>query len=238
MLLNAAVAEAISEITAALRAELKKTKKVDDAVLKVVRPIFKETSPVRFEGNNYSDEWVKDAAKRGLPNLRRTPESLMQLVTKQSEKLLTSLGILSAEELHSRYHVRLERYVKDMLIELHTIREMVDTIVLPAALDYSGSLIAAAASAKTAGIKSIPQIAEANKLGASIVDLQKHRATLGKVIDKAESMHDAIEKQAQLLTSDGAEAMAEVRRCCDELELSVNDELWPLPKYREMLFPV
>src|SRR3954451_20898256 len=76
MLLNAAVAEAIAEITEALRAELKKTKKVDDAVLKIVRPIFKETSPVRFEGNNYSDEWVKEAKKRGLPTLRRTPEAL------------------------------------------------------------------------------------------------------------------------------------------------------------------
>jgi glutamine synthetase len=238
VLLNAAVAEAIGEISAALRAELKKTKKVDDAVLKVVRPIFKETSPVRFEGNNYSEEWVKDAAKRGLPNLRRTPESLMQLVTKQSEKLLTSLGILSDEELHSRYHVRLERYIKDMLIELHTLREMVDTIVLPAALEYSGSVAASAANAKAAGIKPIPQVEVANKLGASIADLQKHRSALGKVIDKAEGMHDAIEKQAQLLTSDGADAMAEVRRCCDELELSVSDEMWPLPKYREMLFPV
>ncbi len=238
VLLNAAVAEAIGEITTALRAELKKTKKVDDAVLKVVRPIFKETSPVRFEGNNYSDEWVKDAAKRGLPNLRRTPESLMQLVTKQSQKLLTSLGILSDEELHSRYHVRLERYIKDMLIELHTLREMVDTIVLPAALEYSGSVAASAANAKAAGIKPIPQVEVANKLGASIAELQKHRAALGKVIDKAEGMHDAIEKQAQLLTSDGADAMAEVRRCCDDLELSVSDEMWPLPKYREMLFPV
>ena len=238
VLLNAAVAEAIGEISAALRAELKKTKKVDDAVLKVVRPIFKETAPVRFEGNNYSEEWVKDAAKRGLPNLRRTPESLMQLVTKQSEKLLTSLGILSDEELHSRYHVRLERYIKDMLIELHTLREMVDTIVLPAALEYAGGLAAAAANAKAAGIKPIPQVEVANKLGASIADLQKHRAALGKVIDKAEGMHDAIEKQAQLLTTDGADAMAEVRRCCDELELSVSDDMWPLPKYREMLFPV
>src|SRR5213595_1297054 len=95
VLLNAAVAEAIGEITVALKAELKKTKKVDDAVLKVVRPIFKETSPVRFEGNNYSAEWVKEAAKRGLLNLRRTPEALAQLMTKQSQKLLTSLGILS-----------------------------------------------------------------------------------------------------------------------------------------------
>jgi glutamine synthetase len=134
--------------------------------------------------------------------------------------------------------VRLERYIKDMLIELHTLREMVDTIVLPAALEYSGSVAASAANAKAAGIKPIPQVEVANKLGASIADLQKHRATLGKVIDKAEGMHDAIEKQAQLLTSDGADGMAEVRRSCDELELSVSDEMWPLPKYREMLFPV
>src|ERR1051326_8609866 len=132
VLLNAAVAEAIGEISTALRAELKKTKKVDDAVLKVVRPIFKSTSPVRFEGNNYSEEWVKEAAKRGLLNLRRTPEALAQLVTKQSRKLLTSLGILNDTELDSRYHVRLERYIKDMLIELHTMREIVDTFVLPA----------------------------------------------------------------------------------------------------------
>jgi glutamine synthetase len=238
VLLNAAVAEAISEITAALKAELKKTKKVDDAVLKVVRPIFKETAPVRFEGNNYSDEWVKDAAKRGLLNLRRTPEALAQMVTKQSRKLLSTMNVLSDEELDSRYHVRLERYVKDMLIEMHTLREMVDTIVLPAGFAYSGQLAEAASQAKSAGIKSIPQVDAANKLGASITELQKHRATLGKVIDKAEAMHDDLVKQAELLTSDGADAMQEVRRCSDVLELSVADDTWPLPKYREMLFPV
>jgi glutamine synthetase len=238
VLLNAAVAEAIAEITVALKAELKKTKKVDDAVLKVVRPIFKDTAPVRFEGNNYSDEWVKDAAKRGLLNLRRTPEALAQLVTKQSRKLLASMSILSDDELDSRYHVRLERYVKDMLIEMHTMREMVDTLVLPAAFEYSGQLAEAAAQAKAAGIKAIPQIEAANKLGASIADLQKQRATLGKVIDKAEAMHDDLVKQAELLTADGADAMHEVRRCSDALELSVADDSWPLPKYREMLFPV
>jgi len=238
VLLNAAVAEAIGEITAALKAELKKTKKVDDAVLKVVRPIFKETAPVRFEGNNYSPEWVKEAAKRGLPNYRRTPEALAQLETKQSRNLLTSLGILSDIELDSRYHVRLERYIKDMLIELHTMREMVDTMVLPAAFEYVGELSAAAAQAKAAGVKVIPQIAAANSIGALIADLQKHRAALGKVIDKAEGMHDDIVKQAELLTSAGADTMADVRGCCDALELAVSDDCWPLPKYREMLFPV
>ena len=238
VLLNAAVAEAIGEITTALKAELKKTKKVDDAVLKVVRPIFKETAPVRFEGNNYSEEWVKEAAKRGLLNLRRTPEALAQMTTKQSRKLLTSLGILSDEELDSRYHVRLERYIKDMLIEMHTLREIVDTMVLPAAFSYAGELAESAAQAKSAGIKVIPQVAAANDLGALITDLQKHRAAMGKVLDKAEAMHDDLEKQAQLLTSAGADAMAEVRKCCDAIELAVSDDCWPLPKYREMLFPV
>jgi len=238
VLLNAAVAEAIGEITVALKAELKKTKKVDDAVLKVVRPIFKETTPVRLEGNNYSEEWVKEAAKRGLLNLRRTPEALAQLTTKQSRKLLTSLSILSDDELDSRYHVRLERYIKDMLIELHTLREIVDTMVLPAAFDYAGDLANAAAQAKSAGIKNIPQVTAANDLGALIIDLQKHRTALGKVIDKAEGMHDDVVKQAELLTAAGADAMAEVRKCCDAIELAVSDACWPLPKYREMLFPV
>ena len=84
----------------------------------------------------------------------------------------------------------------------------------------------------------IPQIDAANALGTLIADLQKQRAALGKVIAKAEAMHDDAVKQAELLTSAGADAMAAVRKCCDGIELSVSDESWPLPKYREMLFPV
>jgi glutamine synthetase len=242
VLLNAAVAEAISEITEELRAELKDGKRdaksVDDAALKVVRKSFKASTAVRFEGNNYSNEWVKEAEKRGLLNLRRTPEALQQLATKQSRKLLTSLGIFTNEELDSRYHVRLERYTKDMLIELHTLREMVDTYVVPATLGYVGSLAASAAQAKSAGITIVPQTAIANKVGAMIEELLKRRDTLASVIAKAESMHDDPGAQAKLLTGKGADTMAEVREKCDELELMVSDSEWPLPKYREMLFPV
>jgi glutamine synthetase len=238
VLLNAAVAETLGDITAEIKAELKKTKKVDDAVLKIVRRIFKETAAIRFEGNNYSEEWVKEAAKRGLPNLRRTPEALEQLMSKQSRQLLTKLGIFTDEELDSRYHVRLERYTKDMLIELHTLRETVDTMVLPAALQYVGGLADAAASAKAAGISVIPQIEPANRVGKLIQELQTARAALGKAIEKAEGMHDAPEKQAEFLTHEGADSMAAVRAACDALEVSIDDELWPLPKYREMLFPV
>jgi glutamine synthetase len=237
-LLNAAVAEAISEITEDLRAELKKTEKVDDAVFRIVRKVFKETTPVRFEGNNYSEEWVKDAAKRGLPNLKRTPEALAQLVTKSSKNCLVGLGILTEEELDSRYHVRLERYIKDMLIELHTLREMVDTLVLPAVFSYSSQLLEAVARAKAARIVAIPQVEAANRLHKQIKELQKHRAVMEKVIVKAESMHSSLEGCAAFLTQQGAEAMADVRQACDALEVMTDDDCWPLPKYREMLFPV
>ena len=238
VLLNAAVAETLGEITEQIRANLKKGKSVEDVVLAVVRELFKETAPIRFEGNNYSEEWVHEAEKRGLPNLRRTPEALEQLNTKQTRALLTKLGIFTKEELESRYHVRLERYVKDMLIEMHTLKEMVDTIVLPASYAYAGTLAAAAAQATQAGIKVVPQVEAANEIGRMIESLRDNQRDLQSVLDKAEEMHDDLPKQAKLLTSKGADAMAAVRSCCDALELKVADELWPLPKYREMLFPV
>jgi len=238
VLLNAAVAEAIDEVIEELRAELKDTKSVDDAVLKVVRKAFKESTPIRFEGNNYSDEWVTEAESRGLPNLRRTPEALESLTAKPARKLLTSLGIFTKEELESRYHVRMERYAKDLLIEMHTLKEMIDTSILPASYAYAGSLAEAAAQAKAAGITVIPQIDAANEIGALIKELRSRRDKLEKVLNEAESSHDELEKQAKLLTKDGADAMEKVREASDKLELLVGDEFWPLPKYREILFPV
>src|SRR6059058_6376699 len=237
-LLNTAVADAIGEITDSLRETLKKTKSVDDAVLKVVREVFKESSAIRFEGNNYSEDWVKEAKKRGLPNLRRTPEALKELISKQSRSVLTKLGVFSKEELESRYHVRVERYVKDMLIELHTLREIVDTMVIPAAFTYLNQLAEAAAQAKAAGIAVIPQIAPANQIGELVQELQEHREDLTDVIARAEAKHEDPAGQAEMLTSEGADTMAEVRKVCDALELCVADDCWPLPKYREMLFPV
>ena len=151
MLLQAAVAEAIGEIIEQLKAELKTGKSTDDAALKVAAKAFKESAAVRFEGNNYSDEWVVEAKTRGLLNLRRTPEALAQLLTDDAKALFKNTHILTAIELESRYHVRLERYVKDILIELHTIQQMIDTQVLPAAYAYLGSLAASAGQGAAAG---------------------------------------------------------------------------------------
>ncbi|MDB4886772.1 MAG: Glutamine synthetase type protein, partial [Gemmatimonadetes bacterium] len=238
VLLNAAVAEAIGEITEQVRGSMKRGKAVEDVVLSVVQESFKETASIRFEGNNYSQDWVVEAKKRGLPNLRRSPEALEQLMSRQSRTLLNKLNIFNKAELESRYHVRLERYAKDMLIEMHTLREMIDTMILPAAYSYSGSLATSASHAVAAGITSVPQIEAANEIGRMIESLRTGRDTLASVIDEAEGMHDDLPKQAKLLTGAGADAMAAVRECADALELKVDDALWPLPKYREMLFPV
>lgn len=250
VLLNAAVAEAIAELTEELRKELgdrvrdtrepsaDDTKSVDDAVLKVVSRAFRESTPVRFEGNNYSNDWVVEAERRGLLNLRRTPEALKQLVTESSRAVLTSLGIFTNEELDSRYHVRLERYTKDLLIELNTLHEMVNTLVLPAAFSFLGRLSDGAANSKAAGITEIPQVVAAGIVGKMTSELMQRRDALAEVTDRAEKMHDDPAAQAQLLTSDGAGRMKDVRELCDKLELSIPDELWPLPKYREILFPV
>jgi glutamine synthetase len=238
MLLNATVAEAIGELTEEIRKELKTTESRDDAVLKVIRAAFKKTTAVRFEGNNYSDEWVVEAKKRGLPNFRRTPEALAQIVTKPSRDLFMNLGILTKEEIDSRYHIRLERYIKDMLIEMHTLAEIANTMVLPAGYAYVGSLAAAAAQAKSAGVTPAPQKLAASEAGTIVTSLQKAAAALMKAIAKAESMHDDAEKQAKFLTADGAAAMETVRASSDKLEINIGDGYWPLPRYREMLFPV
>jgi glutamine synthetase len=238
MLLNATVAEAIGEITTALKAEMKKTRNRDNAILRVVSAAFKSTKAIRFEGNNYSAAWVVEAKKRGLPNLRRSPEALAQIVTAQSRKLFTSLEILSSEEVDSRYHIRLERYIKDMLIEMHTLAEMANTMVLPACHGYLAMLCESAENAKDAGVKPVPQVDAASAVAKMVADLQKAAGALGAAIAKAEHMHDDAARQAQFLTSTGADAMAAVREASDALELKVDDARWPLPRYREMVFPV
>jgi glutamine synthetase len=238
MLLNATVAEAVAELTGEIRKEIKSTESRDDAVLKVIRNAFKQTTAVRFEGNNYSEEWVVEARKRGLPNFRRTPEALEQIVTKQSRDLFMNLGILAKEEIDSRYHIRLERYIKDMLIEMHTLAEIVNTMVLPAAYGYLGSLTSGAAQAKSAGIQAAPQLKAARDSGAVVTRLQKAAAALMTAIEKAESLHHDPAKQARFLTAGGADAMQAARALSDQLEITIGDEYWPLPRYREMLFPV
>ena len=234
-LLNSVVADGIEEVTALLEKKLGEGASIEAAGLSVLKEVITETKAVRFEGNNYSDEWVKEAQKRGLLNLRRTPESLAQMITPSSQKLLTRLKVFSEEELRSRYNVRLERYSKTMFIESETLVAMIDTYILPAVYAYHGDLAENVASAKAAGVAG-PQEESLKVISQLVSKLQTRRAELGVVLTKAHGMDGDEPKQADLLASKVAEAMESAREVCDELEDLVADHIWPLPKYREMLF--
>jgi glutamine synthetase len=226
-LLNAAVAEGMSEVTEALKAKMKEGKKVEAAALEVVREAIKVTKTIRFEGNGYSEEWVKEAEKRGLLNLRKTPEALAELVTEKAKALLAK-GVFSEAELKSRFHVRLERYIKNMMIEVDTLRSMVDTQVLPTCYAYAGVLGQATAAS---GMKA-PAM---DRLKTLIGSLEAKRLDLEKVFHRVETLSTEEEK-AKFLARDVSTSMTDVRTFCDELEAIVADDYWPLPKYREMLF--
>jgi len=225
-LLNAAVSDGFSELIESL----KKGKPVMD----VIREAIKETKSVRFEGNNYSDEWVKEAEKRGLLNLRKSPEALHHLVSPSSKKMLTGLGVFTEAELTSRFHVRVERFVKNLAIEADTLRSMIDTMVTPACFSYHGHLAAGVAAAKSAGVPT-PQADTLLKLSELLTSLARKRKTLDTAVHKAEAMKTEEEK-AKVFSADVSIAMLEVRAISDDLEAVVADDYWPLPKYREMLF--
>jgi glutamine synthetase len=234
-LLNAAVADGFTELTAALKTKMAQSKSADAALLEVVRDMIPQTKAVRFEGNNYSDEWVVEAEKRGLPNLRKTPEALKQLMTPASKKMLVESGVFSEAELASRFHVRLERYIKDVAIEVETLTQIVDTMVLPAALAYHGKLAEGAAAAKNAGFAAIPQKESAERIAHLCDILATRRKSLVETFTKVDALEDH-EAKATGLAQEVMQSMLEVRRVCDELEGLVADAMWPLPKYREMLF--
>jgi glutamine synthetase len=233
-IVNAAIADGVEYVTTLLKSKLKSGKALDAAILDTIREVAKETKAVRFEGNGYSEDWVKEAAKRGLPNLRKTPEALAELVSKDAIKMFTRLGVFTEAEITSRYHVRTERYIKNLMIEVETLKQMVDTFILPAVYDYQGSLASSVAHAKAAGV-SAPQMSVLTRITTLIESLQTERGVLDRAYAKVESQSSEEEK-AKLLSLDVSNAMSEVRRVSDELEALVGDDYWPFPKYREMLF--
>jgi glutamine synthetase len=233
-LLNAAVADGMSEVIVSLKERIKSGKKLEDAIMETVKLGIKETEAIRFEGNGYSEEWVSEAARRGLLNLRKTPEALAQLMESKTIEVLKRFNIFSEAEIQSRYHVRIERYVKNLVIEVETLRSIVDTQILPAAYMYSGELAQAAGSLKAVGI-SAPQTDALNKITQLIASLQTKRAHLESVYHKAESAASE-EDKAKIFAGDVSTAMSDVRSFCDNLEAIISDDYWPLPKYREMLF--
>ena len=217
-----------------------KSMKKDDAIFNVLREYIKKSKNIRFEGDGYGDEWVKEAKKRGLSNFKTTPEALKARVSKDTIKLFADHGVMNEIEVEARYEIELEEYTKRIQIEGRVLGDMTINNVIPAAIQYQNVLMeniiglkeVFGASYKTHG---------AATLGL-IEDIAKH---INGAKDKADKMIEE-RKKANVMTSVEKQAKAycdkvkpyfdEIRYHCDKLEMMVDDELWPITKYRELLF--
>jgi glutamine synthetase len=235
--LNAAVGEALGQLADAIEAKKARNGDFNKAVMDVLREAITETKKIRFEGNNYAEEWTAEAEARGLLNLRTTPDALAQLKTPEAKKFFTSTGTLSEDELEARFHIETERYIKDLEIEISALRDIVRTIVLPTAFKHQSVVAGSIAHLAAAGVSAdlvAGQKSELEGIAGLIVELKGQISKLDASVEGAESPD--IEAKADSLAHRVVPSLAAVREVCDKIEEVVDDALWPLPKYREMLF--
>ena len=233
--LNSIVAAQFVSTKKDIDALLKKGKTLKEAVTTVLRQYYTESKAVCFEGNGYSEEWVVEARKRGLPNEKTTPAALKGFALKKSVSLFAKLGVLTEEESHSRYHILLEKYAKDIDIEAKLIAEMTTTLFVPSAVEYQNELAKNLAGLSAAGINAPAQASllrtVSDKVERALIAVDELQAALGK----AEALTD-VEDKAFAYCDKVKPYFDKVRVEIDALELLMPAASWPVPKYREMLF--
>jgi glutamine synthetase len=232
--LNTIVAESIDEMCTKLEGELARGTSFDDALRSLLAAETREFKHVIFNGDNYSPEWVKEAERRGLLNLRGTMDALSAIVAEKNAGLFEKYGVLSHRELESRYEIYVDRYFKTVNIEGETGQYMAQTMVLPAATRYLSELVGAAERANQVGVQTEGVLATARHLGDLIdrlVDKLRVLATQNQELGG-----DDVFSKAEHMRRNIIPALNDVRDVVDRLERVVPDDLWPFPTYREMLF--
>jgi glutamine synthetase len=214
--------------------------KKDDAIFNVLREYIKESKRIRFEGDGYSDEWVKEAKKRGLSNLKNTPEALRAQITPIAKEVMIQNGIMNDTEIMARYEIEMEEYVKKVQIEGRVLGDIVMNHVIPTAINYQNRLIQNVQGLKEIFGKDFEQYA-AEQLDI-IKDISKRiheiKSNVDQRIDERKKANkiDHADKRADAYCNKVKPYFEVIRYHCDKLELTVDDELWPLTKYRELLF--
>ena len=222
MMLNTIVAESIDFISDEL--EKFDSGEFNDNLQSVLQKIIRKHKRVVFNGDNYSDNWVREAEKRGLPNLRTTLDAIQPLKDPANHKLFTRYGVLSELEMVSRYEVYLEEYYRKIRIEGGIALEMSRNMITGAAADEFRRLGDALA------------LAEKSSIAGGCKALRSRMETLGVAIDALEDANYALAEALRSGNDGILPALSQVRKAADALEYLVDDRLWPLPKYREMLF--
>ncbi|WP_070137268.1 glutamine synthetase III family protein [Crocinitomix algicola] len=239
--LNTIMAEQLEEFKQNVDARIESGDKRDEAILKELQKLIAASKKIRFEGNGYGDEWVKEAEKRGLSNLKDTPRALDVFGRKEVKELFDTMGVLSPVELEARHEIELENYILKIQIEARIMGDIAKNHIMPAAIKYQNTLIdnargvmevvggkegQEAARTQINFIKSISK--HINGLNDKVNDMIEERK-------KANLIEDAREK-AYAYCDNVKAKFDDIRYHADKLEIMVDDNIWPLPKLRELLF--
>ena len=237
-MLNLIVADQLKKFKYDVDKLIKKGEKKDVALLIMIKKYIKESKNIRFEGNGYSEEWEKEAAIRGLPNIKTTPRALDALLSDKSALLFAETGVFTEREAQARHEILLESFYKKLQIEARVIGELGINIILPAAIEYQSKLVENVKGLKSLGLNEdtykaqldiINKIAEhLNHIKADIEAMVNERKKANIIDDLREKAIDYDEKVKPFFQG--------IRYHADKLEQLVDDSLWPLPKFRELLF--
>jgi glutamine synthetase len=237
--LNTIMAESLKKFKKDVDALVEKGDKKEIAIMHVIREYIVSSEKVLFEGDGYSEEWQKEAAKRGLPNVRTTPLALDALITDKAKKLFEGNNVLNHVELEARHEIELEKYIKKVQIEARIMGELCTSHILPPAIKYQNTLIENIRGLKEIGLK---ESAYTNQKQI----LEKISEHISQISDQVSKMIEA-RKKANAIKNIRDRAIAycdhvkepyfdKIRYNVDKLELLIDDSEWLLPKYREILF--
>ncbi|MDQ8003180.1 MAG: glutamine synthetase III [Pedobacter sp.] len=236
--LNAIVADQLVKFKLDVDKLIKKGDKKDVALMTVLKRYIKESKAIRFEGNGYSDEWAEEAEKRGLSNIKTTPKALDAYVSEKTTELFTKTNVFSKRELHARHEILLENFYKKLQIEARVFGDVTNSQIIPAVIAYQNSLIENAKGLKELGLSK-----EAIATPLAIIDkISSHLSIVKNSVDTM--LEDR--KQVNKIEDTREKAIAydekvkahfdTIRYNVDKLEQIVDDSVWPLPKFRELLF--
>ncbi|WDF57010.1 glutamine synthetase III family protein [Mucilaginibacter sp. KACC 22063] len=237
-ILNLIVADQLKKFKVDVDKLLRKGEKKDVALLTIIKRYIKESKAIRFEGNGYSAEWEKEAEGRGLSNIKTTPKALDVLVAEKTEKLFEDTGVFTRREAHARHDILLEEFYKKLQIEARVIGELVNSVIIPAAIEYQSKLVENVKGLKEIGLDKSSYAAQLDiitKLAEHINFIKTNADQMLEERKKANSIEGTREK-AIAYDETVKPYFQSIRYHVDKLEQLVDDNLWPLPKFRELLF--
>ncbi len=236
--LNTIMAQTLKEFKSQVDALIEKGEKKEIAILQVLRDYIAASRNIRFEGDNYSEEWATEAEKRGLSNFKTTPEALEALTTEKAKTVFVNNGVYTERELEARHEIMLEDYIKKVQIEARILGYMATNHILPAAINYQNVLLQNIKGIKDIGLEEENYRAQLNLVKVSSRHIREINDAVEAMIEarKRANKEEDAHKRADMYCKEVKTFFDKIRYHADKLELIVDDKLWPLPKYRELLF--